>query len=143
MRITNSQTAARPQFYDRNAVPASAMYSAGGVAPHGTTTRWTYTVPAGKKAWVDAVCAELYRDVAAAAAAIAAVNINYQANGGGGSVLCQAAQSTNALVQVSEFVFTQFGYMGPGDIVYATTLDTSTGGSNAYTASIKRTEYDA
>ena len=143
MRIVTSAAAGRPTFYDRNPAPKSNLYSAGAVVPHGSTTRWSYTVPAGKKAWVDALFLAVDRAAAAAPAGTIAANINYVPNGGATAVLGQALLINNTVGAMDKLSVTQFGYLGAGDVISATTVDTSTGGSADLTAGAKYTEYDA
>lgn len=51
MRVS-SFAVARPAYYDRNAASSILGYSAD-IAPHGATTRATYTGAAGKKTYVE------------------------------------------------------------------------------------------
>lgn len=143
MRLSNTQAVSRPAFFDRNPGPKTSMYSAGGVAPHASTTRWSYTVPVGRKAWVDSMWIQVDRAAAGTTAGVVAANLNYVPNGGTVGVFGQGWLFNNAVGAVNQVVAEQFGYLGAGDVLSSTTSDGSTGGSIDYTIAAKYTEYDA
>jgi hypothetical protein len=55
------QASDRAAYYDRNPINRTQYYTAAALAPHGVTQRWAYTVPAGKKAFIDVVRASNHR----------------------------------------------------------------------------------
>jgi hypothetical protein len=143
MRTYNSQQIARPEWWDRNPITNSIQYVATGVAPHGATQRASYTVPAGKKAYVDMVLLTVRRDLAAGAAALAAAYATYTPSGGTETRLFQQGDFQNTVNAGQQATITQFGFLGVGDAVKLYTLDASTGGTYTYLIGAKITEYDA
>lgn len=142
MRVS-SYAVARPIYYDRNSSTKGKTYQASAVAPHTTTTRWTYTVPAGKAAYVEALNAMIYRDVAPTVVSLAQSIIYI--------VSSDAVTSTVLQVRTysaSTYVFyygsqSNIALLKAGDQIYANTFDNSTGGAVTYTIDLKLTEFDA
>src|SRR6266478_4432571 len=64
MRIGNS-LAGRPPFYDRNPLNVGKTFSGVGLAPHGSTQRWVYTVPANRKAFIASAISQVLRNTVA------------------------------------------------------------------------------
>ena len=65
-------------WYQPNSNVVNEIYSAGSIAPHANTTRWTYTVPANRIAIVQSAYCQLRRDSATATFgdAFASIRIN-------------------------------------------------------------------
>lgn len=143
MRVFNVQPAARPQFYDRNPVPKSQLFSGAGIAPHADVIRWSYTVPVGKKAWVDGCTVYVIRDAAATAVNSCFCGIQYTPSGGAISRLNVCYQVVNTVGDQIHNSLTQIGALMPGDLIQADDSDISTGGTHVIEESAKYTEYDA
>ncbi len=138
MRITNpGQARAYPQ--DRNPLTINQLYSAT-VAPHGVTTRWTYTVPASRKAQMESVLARILRITAAAPVAYADADVAV------GNVLSYIAIADLMTNNVGDRISVNLGaaaFLQAGEFVVGRTQDASTGGTISYVASLKATEFDA
>jgi len=69
------------QWYDRNPIALLEHYGGSGVGPHGGTTRWIYTVPKNKKAYVESTLVEIVRRTVAAPIGTYGCYIRYQQPG--------------------------------------------------------------
>lgn len=143
MRVFNVQPAARPSEADRNGVPRNFAFGSNLLAPHAATTRWTYTVPANKKARCTWHACKLMRDAVAAGALIAQDEIDYTPSGGALTALSRAWNQTNTIGALDPGQFGQGPYFFAGDVVVASTQDQSTGGSCAHFAAAAFIEFDA
>jgi len=117
--------------YDRAPASVSKVYSAAGVAPHGETTRFTYTVPAGKLALVASVVASAVRVTAAAPVgyAFAAVKLN---DGTVNAPIVIAAEIGNTVDSDARMNGTPQLVALAGTVITGTTADGSTGGTFNY-----------
>ncbi len=138
-----AQLPARPDWYDRNPLVVSAYVETGAVAPHAATTRWTYTVPAGKKtalqigsAWCGAVT------LAAAVGDVSAF-LQYTPSGGVAAGIVQpgffgvAADLKDSMIAGATMV------MLAGDSLLGRDYDTRTGGTCAFRTAFQGLEFDA
>jgi hypothetical protein len=135
--------ASRPQYYDRTATPTMDQFGTSGAAPHASTVRWTYTVPSGKKAYLEWVNAWLRRVTAAAPVGRATSVINYTPSGGAAGSIVIARHINNAVDAVDRDGGSVGAFLGAGDVVNASTEDLSTGGTVDYLVVSKRAEFDA
>lgn len=142
MRITSSQFASRPDYFDRNPIIRWQQYVAAGIAPHGGTVRWTYTVPAGKKAYLENGFMQTRRDSVAAPAGQALASIRYTPNGGTIARFAATDVSTNAVGDKDAVVLGPLALLMVGDVVDSLTQDGSTGGVMTHIATAKITEFD-
>jgi hypothetical protein len=135
---------ARPAWYDRNAASKCSSYLAT-AAPHALTARWTYTVPAGKKALVELLQVGLKRMTAAGTPQVAYVAITVVPSGGSGVYLVFAdlTASNNAVGDKDNMSSQGTLNLSAGDEINAKTYDGSTTGTIEYTANMKITEFDA
>ena len=142
MRI-GSLAAARPTYYDRNGVSLAYEYTSYGIAPHAETQRWTYTVPAGKKAYVETFRAFVYRITAATSPNRYAAAIFVNPSGGGSYKIIEATSYSN--VADTSQVLNVGGsiLLFAGDQIAGYTLDASTGGTLIVSVSIKVSQFDA
>lgn len=137
-----AQGLARPAYYDRNAVPKVLSYAQGAIAPHVQTQRWTYTVPAGKKAFIEEIFAQVRRESVAAPAVRIDVQITYAPVSGSNMFIGLPIIYTNNVGdQETEFP-PQLGLLVAGDLIHGDTEDTSTGGTAAYVVAMKFIEFD-
>jgi len=134
---------ARPEWYDRNPAPAAQFYSGSGVAPHSATVRWTYTVPAGKKAMVEFIECAVWRRTAATTAGSSRGFIQYTPQGGSTVVLLRAEVNTLTLGDKDCVTTGQALVLKAGDALEAITEDLATGGNCDYILNVKITEFDA
>ena len=128
---------------ERAPLMVTALYVAGAVAPHAATSRWSYTVPAGKKARVEWVYAGLIQDAVATAAGYAEASVRYTPSGGTVTRLTDAIKINLALGSEGHVGAGLDLMMLAGDNLNAITNDANTGGTILYLVSAKVTEYDA
>lgn len=141
MRIGHLQPS-RPEWYDRNPVAVYRYYQGASVnGGAGGTSRWTYTVPSGKKCYIDMVSARLNVQTRRTAAGFHTAVISMTAG---------AVSIDPVRVEVYENVYgagsaaglSNLGAMGAGDVLFAQDAGASTGDYNV-TMSAKMTEFDA
>ena len=139
MRIVHPGNA-RPEVVDRNPLAVRQFYGAN-LAPHAETQRWTYTVPANRRALVALLWGQIVRESAATTVGdgflrikttISAVQVS-------GPVLVHRNNTAGAEVH---FAFGHSVYLGPGDLIELTTQDTSTGGVLRYSGGAYLIEFD-
>lgn len=130
-------------WYDRNPVHIARNYAASGVAPHGSTQRWTYTVPAGKKAFIEHTVLHAFRNTAAAP--VGEVNLAIVVTPAAAAAVEYTIRRffNNTVGAEIQSEASQGGILLAGDAIEARTSDASTGGSMAYNINAKMTEFDA
>lgn len=133
----------RQQWFDRNPLAVAKAYVNAATAPHATTVRWTYTVPAARKVQLEMVALEVLRDAAAAPVGFASVLVRYTPNGGANTTIVRIDTLNNTVgaVNVQSLGGAITGFAG--DLFEGVTSDGSTGGSNLYVVTAKFTEFDA
>ncbi len=128
------------EYFERGAAPINNSYAAGGVAPHVSTLRFTYTVPTGKYALLHTLTAFLIRDGAPGAAGVA--RGFYLVLRGGVTAYLTYATFLNAAVGTDILRETAHQSMlFAGDQVLAYTSDASTTGTVEYRLSAALTEF--
>lgn len=143
MRLAVVSQGARPVPTDRNPVNKTNEVQTAAIAPHGTTTRWSYTVPVGKKAQIQTASCICVRVTVAAPVGETSAQLAYTPSGGAAVTLFEAHLDTNAALDVSVQNESQLGDMLAGDIITAQDFDTSTGGTVKFRESAKVYEFDA
>lgn len=133
----------RPAWYDRNPTIQEGKYVAASVAPHAQEPRWTYTVPAGKKAFVELAFLRIYRRTAATTVGIWAADIYYQPSGGSSTSHMRISSLDNTVGSEKTLTIGQNMIMLAGDALRGYTEDASTGGTCDYAVIAKITEFDA
>ena len=133
----------RLEWYDRNPQHVLVGYSAEAVAPHSVVARWSYTVPTGKKAFIEIMHATLQRAVAATTADIAFASLSLWPEGEAILVPIIAWIRENDVGNKDRAVMGQGAILLTGDLVQGATMDDSDGGSIDYNVSGKITEFDA
>lgn len=135
-------TAPRTLYYDRKPFTHTEFYSAI-VGPHLDTNRWTYTVPAGKRAYIESAHARLVRETYPTIPSTVYASISVQPAGGIGVDLVEidgiAMFPGDGGVADSGG---QIGLLDEGDTIFATTADASTGGTVQFEVCCKLTEFD-
>jgi len=142
LRVGTPSAVARPDWYDRNPVVQNNYYT-GVVVPHTETERWTYTVPAGKKAMVEHLSLFMRRTTAPTTVGLAALIIYYRPSSGGETILCGIEFSDATAETYRALALGHNITMLAGDRLRAATFDLSTGGYVKYVAAAKVVEFDA
>ena len=124
-------------WYDRNPTSISKTFTNTGVAPHVITSRWTYTVPAGRKCQIEFVQIELVRKTVAAP-----VNTAFGYVTIAGASFLRAVMESNTIGERSNTVAGVGVILEAGDVIAGLTFDSSTGGTITYTLTLKGTEFD-
>jgi hypothetical protein len=142
--LSGGTESGRLAWYDRAPTMSNKNYQAA-VGPHGATSRFTYTVPAGKKAIVEILSVRLQRETVASPAATASIYITYTPSGGSASVavICVLYSTKNAIGDLDKDDLGTTFTMNAGDAIECRSSDGSTGGTISYMAFAKVTEYEA
>ena len=130
-------------WYDRNAISVFKRYVATDVAPHALTERWIYTVPKGRKAFVEYLAASAVRITAAGPQGLVTACIDLGLAGGTALSIMAAQVMTNNVGDKDRVNIGQSLTLDPGDVLKANTTDLSTGGTMKYRLIAKITEFDA
>ena len=141
MRVS-SYAVARPQYYDRNATTKNLAYGAAAIAPHLNTTRFTYTVPSGRKCFVESLSVSSYRDSAATVAGQQLLNIVVY----DGVTYCNLISlyyATTTVGAVQTQILGNNATVYAGHVILGATWDLGTGGTQDLRLSAKGSEYDA
>lgn len=138
----STPASSRAQWYDRNPLAILNTSSLGGVAPHATTTRFTYTVPAGRKALVEVGFVLTERGTAAATAADAGAELVITV-GATTAFAVDARVNSNVVGALAEL----FGGLNlsllSGNSIAGQDFDASTTGTMTFVQTMKATEFDA
>ena len=130
-------------WYDRNPKSVFKRYSATDVAPHAQTLRWTYTVPKGKKAFVEYMGIRIERITAAGTPAEVIVCIDLEIEGLASMSFMIAVLVTNNVGDTDRDSIGQSLILNAGEVLRSYTTDLSTGGTMRYLTVAKITEFDA
>jgi hypothetical protein len=137
MRI-RATTAGQLTVPDRNPVVRTRMYEAVGIAPHGLTTRFTYTVPTAKHAHVGSASIQLIREAAAAPVGYWRAQLNDASN-----IWLRVGSITNAVGDRVQGDVSPGAIHSPGESVQCQTQDASTGGTISYAVNVMMVEFDS
>ncbi len=142
MKVT-SFSVARPAYWDRNAVETSNSYIPADLAPHLETTRFSYTVAANRKTFLDTAFVQIVRTSAYSSVGEARVMLYVLPSGG--SLTCIMRQSiiTTAVYTYQQFTLGGSVLMTAGSVLTAATSDGSTGGLVSYQAHAHYIAFDA
>ncbi len=132
----------RPNWWDRNPIQQSCEDTRV-AAPHGATTRATYTVPAGKLAFLEACGVQIVRRTAASSVGRAECQLLQLNPDSSRGIALYAVLLNNDLGAHHEVDMGQAGIMLPGAQISIVTEDASTGGLLDYSAFAKLVEFDA
>ena len=130
-------------WYDRNPKSVFKRYVATDVAPHALTERWSYTVPKGRKAFVEYLAASAVRITAAGPQGLVTACIDLGIPGPTALSLMAAQVMTNNVGDKDRVNIGQSLTLEAGDVLKASSTDLSTGGTMAYRLVAKITEFDA
>jgi hypothetical protein len=140
MRLANLTFPTR-QFFERNTTYPHQVFVAFNVAPHTLTTRFTYTVPAGRFAYVHYAVAHCVRVVAATAANECGIQILLVTPSGQNLYLVMLRFTDNTLnVWRTQSISTQI-IIPEQWTVRGETFDSSTGGQLNYFMNIGISEF--
>jgi len=128
---------------ERNPVWITRFYGVAGVAPHLAVNRWTYTVPAGKKARLQTIFASMIQDAVAAVAGLVTASINYTPSGGSITRIAEATKINLAVGSEGHVGSGVDVLMGAGDLLQGVTSDANTGGTNRLLVSATIVEFAA
>lgn len=137
MRFSSLITA-RPAPEDRSPLIIGGNGVSTNIAPHGAVTRWTYTVPIGRKARVSTAWMRWRRVTAAAPPGIVQINIQVTS-----SMLGDIRTTKNAVDDGESMVFSGATYLPSSGNILQTDQDASTGGTADYGSAFSGVEYDA
>jgi len=132
----------RLEWYDRNPINRRQVYFAQSVGPHVLTQRWTYTVPAGKKAWLEAVVVRVERSTITANPGRVRAMIQFTGAGGVGQPLLEVDILTGNVGDRDELALGFCGFLNTGDTLEGYTADFSVGGFCDFLVTAKITEFD-
>jgi len=118
-------------------------YVAGAIAPHVTTQRWTYTVPAGKKAFVELAFCQVFRTGVAGTLGMCVAYVQVTPQGGSATVMLGAKMWNNTAGAQDTVEIGLAWHMKAGDQIEGITQDGSVGGTIDYQLTAKITEFDA
>jgi hypothetical protein len=144
--LTNPTGEGSAQWYDRNPTTVLRFYNSDSIAQHGLTDRWTYTVSAGKKAFVESLFIRLVRNVAVGAPPGVRVLAHIALNIVGGVGLSEvwACELVTGLAgEKDSLVLGQSITLKEDDVITAQTVDPNGTGSVNYCLASKITEFDA
>ena len=133
----------RPVYYDRAPLDVLEAYSAATVAPHAATTRWTYTVPTNRKAFIEGTDVINMIDGTVTTAGLAQAAIQVTPSGGGGTTVMNGAMIQTVIGQSVVLDQPSLGLLQPGDALSCFTADPGTGGTHFYLLTAKITEFTA
>ena len=128
----------RLEWYDRNPQIQRQRYLHDGLAPHAATLRFSYTVPTGKKAYINMLLVALLRVTAATTVGEAK-----------GYFIIEGSESLmvhlwgNAVNDGRELVGGAGALLSAGEVITAYTGDASEGGTIMYFLSLLAVEFDA
>jgi len=143
MRIGPQPIISRPAWYDRNPTVVANYSLLLDQAPHASTERISYTTPAGKKAMLEVIEAEVQRSAAATTVGRAHTIFTITPSGGSESILVWARIITNGVGDRQARTIGQSVIMLAGDKLSCQTADNSTGGTCHYNIAYKITQFDA
>jgi hypothetical protein len=139
---TGHALVSRAAYYDRNTV--EKWSSLGAVdAPHGSTTRLTYTVPSGKKAYGEVCLVYIERATAASVLGTCYSLLRYTPNGGSVGDILRALLFNNTIRAMDRQQANNIGLLSAGDVVTALTSDSGTDGTITNVITFKAAEFDA
>jgi len=137
----SSFAVARPAYYDRNATATYSTYNSSGIAPHTYTVRWTYTVPAGKKAIMETATILISTQV------VATVNGSREAyirvTSPSSATIIYLGNTTNTALAFTFIAAPTQPTFYAADAITGNTFDSGTGGQVYYDINGKFTAYDA
>ena len=133
----------RPFWYDRYPSSPVESYIKFNVAPHGLTSRWTYTVPPGRRAFIEILAVKVLRQTVADTVGIARADILIHITGVPTPRILSAFICTNVAGDTDRGEVGHSVILNAGEWIKGETSDSSIGGTCAYLLTLKVTEFDA
>lgn len=133
----------RLEWYDRNPQHQLNSYVFLQVAPHATTTRWSYTVPSGKKAFIEFITCMVHKSIVSTSADNAVAQIRITPSGGSATIILITLIRTSAVGSRDRGDIGQGPILLAGDLIEAQTYDINADGNVDYAVVSKITEFDA
>lgn len=133
----------RPAWYDRNPTQITLWYTVNIQSPHSQTQRWTYTVPSGKKAMLEALDGLICIQSAATTPGRRKIMVQLTKAGGGSAQIFNLQIITNNVGDIQTKALGTSILLLSGDTLSGFTADESTGGTVDYRLMAKLTEFDA
>jgi len=134
---------ARPAWYDRNSVSKKGGYDGVNLSPHSAIQRFSYTIPAGKKAFLEAAVIDHLRVTAATTLDKSAAYFGVTPSGGTFGTVCRIKMLNNTVGAIYSANIGQGVLIYEGDAVVGYTVDGGTGGTCDYGMFYKISEFDA
>ena len=128
----------RLEWYDRNPSGKEWGYSGTGVGPHGLTTRFSYTVPTGKKFILENAYAITIRATVAGTPGYAFCGVSARLYG-----VVQAKMLSNNVADIDSMNVGRSVIMKAGEALKGDSQDTSTDGTMTYEVIAHGIEFDA
>jgi hypothetical protein len=126
------------QHYDRNPLVIKQLYASID-APTVAGTKWSYTVPASRKAFVSGICSQLQRTSAATVVGDARFFITVDSS----TYIFLCAVNTNNVGDHEEVNIGNSLLLLVGNVLTGGTSDSSTGGTMSFICSALILEFDA
>ena len=142
MPIIGQSQVVRSEWYDRNPLVITETFW-NETGPHGSITRWTYTIPAGRRCMIMSTLVRGYRITAATAIGRWGAIINLGGGGQETGFILYSASFDNTIAGVLPPLMGNQILLGAGDIVKGFTSDGSTGGTTNMALSMHGVEFDA
>lgn len=130
-----------PSFLGQHPKNVSIGWIGNGIAPHANTSRVSYTVPAGKRALIQACLGTTIRDTVAAPIGRFGLFVERD-DGVSPDTILSLTSLANTIGANNQLSYADQSYMKAGDIVTIWTGDLSTGGTVSYFAHVSITEFD-
>lgn len=143
--MSTTKIADLPSWFDRNPAMVLKAWSAGNIAPHATTIRWTYTVPSDRYAYMEFFDCFLRRQVAAVTPGEAFIEIRVTPKGESVSRLVAAYlfSESKDIKDENRVWGAQSMILLPETVLTGSSGDSCIGGTINYSTSAKFTEFDA
>ena len=131
----------RPEYYDRAPLPQLLNFSAFALGPHAATVRASYTVPSGKRAYIELARSFIRRNTAATAVSEVRGTINLNSTDALTNTLVHTEFLDNATTARHDQVVGVSGLLVAADVVRILTQDAGTGGTCSYYLTAKAVEF--
>ena len=141
MKVT-SYAVGRPAYYDRNAVGYRQHYNAT-VAPHSFTVRWTATIAAGKKGYIEGAFCYSYAFTLATGSGLVWSYVETDAGGNTNFVTNAGFVTSLTVNQLDKSQQTSPVTMYAGDTINGKSYNASTGGLVNHIIDASYTLFDA
>jgi len=143
VRVGTPSAVARPEWYDRNPGVNLRSYNGSHIAPHALAERWNYTVPAGKKAFIENFEVFIQRETAATTVGHPLAQLALTPSGGSKTVMVLLWELSNTVGEHKAVFAGQGGVLLAGDRIVGETYDDSSGGYMNFIIIAKIMEFDA